>query len=107
MDGFSKILSEIKVKVELISEKHFEKYTQDAVSDGLKLISKYQDDLAQWTEELMEGKMTKAEFEFLLKQKQDISELETLNQKKLPEIRLKRFHEDILDSIARLARKYS
>lgn len=71
----------------------------ELIRDGTVFFEKSKDDLQRWMPLLAEGKLTRDEFEYLLKAKKDLAEMEALKQKGLAKARIDKLKKALFGAI--------
>ena len=99
MPTFNEFLSTIKDDLLEFSKENFEEYKDELLKDGNEFVKKAKKDLERWTEGLASGALSKADFEFLLKGKRDLAEMEALKQLGLSKIRVNRITNGVIDVV--------
>ena len=99
MPTFNEFLSTIKDDLLEFAEENFEEYKDELLKDGNEFVKKAKKDLERWTEGLASGALSKADFEFLLKGKRDLAEMEALKQLGLSKIRVNRITNGVIDVV--------
>jgi hypothetical protein len=77
----------------------------DAVEDANKFLTSVKDDVQRWVTLLVEGKITSADLEWLIKGKRDLAKLLLLKEKGLTQPDLDKFFEGIIGTIITTAFK--
>jgi hypothetical protein len=91
-DVWKKLLDGIK---ELASSA-WKDYKDAIITDGTAFLNKSKQDLLRWTEQLEAGSLTKADFEWLLESKKDVTELHALKAAGLTIVAAEKFENDVL-----------
>jgi hypothetical protein len=78
---------------------NYEEYKDELLKDGTLFIEKAKSDLERWTEGLASGALSKDDFEFLLKGKKDLAQMEALKQLGLSKIRITKITNGIIDVV--------
>jgi hypothetical protein len=99
MPTFNEFLSTIKDDLLEFAKENFEEYKDELLKDGNEFVKKAKKDLERWTEGLASGALSKADFEFLLKGKRDLAEMEALKQLGLSKIRVNRITNGVIDVV--------
>ena len=99
MPDFEEILSSLSAEIKALAEQSWSEYKASATKDAKAFIEKTKDDIKRWTNLVAEGKLTIAEFEFLLKAKRDLATLEALKRAGLTAVRLNKFRNDLFATI--------
>lgn len=88
-----------------VIKEYGEEYKEDILKEAGDFASKTRDDIEGWSKQLKEGKMGIKDFEFLLKSKKDLAEMETLKQKGLGQAKLDKLKADILNTVVGSVKK--
>jgi len=96
MPTFNDFLSTLKDNLMIFAKENLEEHKDDLLKDGNAFVRKAKKDLERWTEGLAAGALSKADFEFLLKGKKDLAEMEALKQLGLSRIRINKITDGIL-----------
>ena len=99
MPTFNEFLSTIKDDLLEFAKENFEEYKDELLKDGNEFVKKAKKDLERWAEGLASGALSKADFEFLLKGKRDLAEMEALKQLGLSKIRVNRITNGVIDVV--------
>ncbi len=99
MPAFDEIWNELKNNVVKYSEENFSELKDEAVSDGKVFLEKSKEDIKRWAELLAQSKITKDDFEWLLKGKKDLAVMEALKLKGMGKKKLEIFAKGILETV--------
>ena len=99
MPTFNEFLSTIKDDLLEFAKENLEEYKDELLKDGNAFVKKAKKDLERWTEGLASGALSKADFEFLLKGKRDLAEMEALKQLGLSKIRVNKITNGVIDVV--------
>jgi len=99
MPTFNDFVSALKTDLLDFAKVNFEEYKDELLKDGTLFIEKAKSDLERWTEGLASGALSKDDFEFLLKGKKDLAQMETLKQLGLSKIRITKITNGIIDVV--------
>lgn len=100
MFDFDAFLNTLKTDLTGVIKEFGEEYKEDILKDAGAFAAKTRDDLEKWAKMLKEGELSPADFEYLLKAKKDLAEMEALKQKGLTQAKLDKLKADILDVVA-------
>jgi len=100
MPNFNDFILTVKNDLLDFAKENLEKYKDELLKDGTQFVKKTKSDLERWTEGLASGTLSPADFEFLLKGKKDLAEMEALKQLGLSKIRITKVTNSIIDVIA-------
>jgi len=99
MPTFNDFVSTLKNDLLDFAKENLEEYKDEILKDGTLFIEKAKSDLERWTEGLATGALSKADFEFLLKGKKDLAQMEALKQLGLSKIRITKITNGIMDVV--------
>lgn len=99
MPTFNDFISTVKNDLLDFAKENFEEYKDELLKDGSTFLEKTRSDIERWTEGLASGALSPADFEFLLKGKKDIAQMEALKQIGLSKIRISKITNGIIDVI--------
>jgi hypothetical protein len=105
MPTFNDFLSTIKDDLLEFAEENLNEFKDELLKDGNAFVEKAKDDLKRWAEGLATGALSKADFEFLVKGKKDLAEMETLKQLGLSEIKINKLTEGVIGVVVGSALK--
>jgi len=100
MPNFNDFILTVKNDLLDFAKENLEEYKDELLKDGTQFVKKTKSDLERWTEGLASGTLSPADFEFLLKGKKDLAEMEALKQLGLSKIRITKVTNSIIDVIA-------
>lgn len=99
MPTFNDFVSTLKNDLLDFAKENLEEYKDEILKDGTLFIEKAKSDLERWTEGLATRALSKADFEFLLKGKKDLAQMEALKQLGLSKIRITKITNGIMDVV--------
>jgi hypothetical protein len=105
MATFQDFLDSLKTELAEFAENNWQTYRDAAIKDGNAFIDKARGDLERWTVMLSTGGLSREDFEWLLKGKKDLAELETLKQLGLAQTALDTFIGGLIGTIVSTAFK--
>lgn len=100
MPTFNDFISTLEHDLLDFAKENLEEYKDDLLKDGTTFIEKTKSDLERWSEGLASGALSADDFEFLLKGKKDLAEMEALKQLGLSQIRIDKITNGLIDVIA-------
>jgi hypothetical protein len=100
MSTFNDFLLTLKNDLVDFAEENLEEYKDEILKDGIVFVKKTKSDIERWTDGLTSGALSPEDFEFLLKGKKDLAEMEALKQLGLSKVRLDKITNSIFDVIA-------
>ena len=84
-----------------LASSNLKDYLNEATADGQKLLESLKVDIQTWNNELVEGKISTTDLEFLIMAKKEEMEMEGLKQAGVAEIRIDQFKNGILKLIVK------
>jgi len=84
-----------------LASSNLKDYLNEATADGQKLLESLKADIQTWNNELVEGKISATDLEFLIMAKKEEMEMEGLKQAGVAEIRIDQFKNGILKLIVK------
>jgi hypothetical protein len=105
MPTFNDFLSTLKNDLLNFAKENIDEYKDELLKDGNAFVEKTQKDLKRWTEGLAVGALSKKDFEFLLKGKTDLAEMEALKQLGLSKIRINKIKDGVIGIVVGSALK--
>ena len=102
---FDSFFKELKNGIKEIAKTEAADFVKEATSDGKDFLNTIKADLKKWTRQLAEGKLSEDDFEFLVRGKKDLAEMEALKQAGLAAIRVDRIRVAVIDLILSASEK--
>ena len=99
MPTFNDFVTTVKNDLLDFTKENLEEYKDEILKDGNAFVEKTKEDLQRWTEGLASGALSQADFEFLLKGKKDLAQMEALKQLGLSKIRITKITNSIIDVV--------
>ena len=99
MQTFNDFLSTVKNDLLDFAKDNFEEYKDELLKDGSAFLEKAKSDIERWTDGLVSGALSQSDFEFLLKGKKDLAQMEALKQIGLSKIRISKITNGIIDVV--------
>ena len=99
MPTFNDFLSIVKDDLTEFAKENLNEYKDELLKDGSAFVTKTKEDIERWTAALATGALSKADFEFLLKGKKDLAEMESLKQLGLSKIRISKITNGVIDVV--------
>ena len=97
MPKFNDFVDTFKNDLLDFAKENLEEYKDELIKDGSLFVEKTKTDLERWTEGLASGTLNQEDFEFLLKAKKDLAEMEALRLAGLTQIKIDKLTNGILD----------
>ncbi len=105
MANFNDFWKELQKATGDFVEANWKDVKDAALKDGSGFMDKAKKDLQRWTTLVAEGRLTKQDFEFLVKGKKDLAAMEALKQAGLTEVRVGRFTNGLIEVVTTTAFK--
>lgn len=105
MASFNDFLNALKDGLKQLVAQSLADYKDAAVQDGEAFLTKTRADLERWTGELAQGQVSKDDFEWLVRGKKDLGEMEALKQAGLTLVRLDQFRTSLINLVIGTASK--
>ena len=99
MPNFNDFVDMFKNDLLDFARENLEEYKNELIKDGSQFVEKAKTDLERWTEGLASGALNQEDFEFLLKAKKDLAEMEALKLSGLAQIKIDKLTNGIIDVI--------
>jgi hypothetical protein len=99
MPTFNDFVSTVKDDLLKFAKENLDDYKDELLKDGNEFVIKAKKDLERWTNGLAVGALSKADFEFLLKAKKNLAEMEALKQLGLSKIKMNKITDGIIDVV--------
>ena len=96
---FANVLNTLKNGVITLAEKDLKDYIASATKDGQAVLDTLQDDLKNWTQELVSGQLSEDDFKDLVLGQKDELEMVALKEAGLAEIQVDQFKIDVFNLI--------
>ena len=96
MPTFNDFLSTLKQDLLQFARDNLNEYKDELLKDGNAFIDKTKTDLKRWTDGLVSGALSQKDFEFLVKGKKDLAQMEALKQVGLSKIRINKIVDGVL-----------
>ncbi len=106
MADFNEFIEALKENLLPVVKEGFETYKDQVFSDGSAFAEKMKDDLQKWLLQLKDGSLTKSDFEFLVKGKGDLAEMEALKLAGLAQVKVEMLKKSIIQTVIGTAEKF-
>jgi len=100
MSDFNDFLNALKSELTGIANEAGEDFRDELIKDGKDFVEKSREDLERWGRLVAHGELTREEFEFLLKAKKDLAQMEALKQKGLGQARIDKLKMALIGAVA-------
>ena len=97
--NFNTVYAELKTGVETVAKSSVQEYLQEAKSDGEKALNSMKANLQHWTQEVENGALTKEDLAFLLQGEEGLSEMVSLKEAGLSEVRIDQFRNGLINMV--------
>lgn len=105
MAKFDDFLEALREGVKQLAGQAIQDYRAAGIKDGQAFLRKTRADLERWTKALAKGQLSKADFEWLLRGKQDLAVMEALKQQGLALVEVDKFRGSLIDLVVNTAFK--
>ena len=97
----------VSLKDELLgfAEDNLNEYKDELLKDGNDFAKKLKNDLERWGQGLISGALNQKDFEFLVKGKKDLAEMEALKQAGLGKIKINKLRDGVIGIVVNSALK--
>lgn len=99
MPDFDEFLKTLKHDLGDLAHHFGDDVKTELINDGRSFAVKSKRDLERWMKELVNGSLTKDDFEWLVKGKKDLAEMEALKQAGLTRARIDKYRNALLDTV--------
>ena len=99
MSRFDDFLAILAGKTRELARDSVAGYGREAARDARSFVEKAKDDLERWTRLLARGDLSREDFEWLVKGKEDLAKMEALKQAGLARARLQKFRGALLNLV--------
>ncbi len=96
---FQVMMTTLKEGVIVLASTTVQNYANEAKSDGLKLVDSLKTYIEAWKQNLVAGKMSAADVEFLIMAKKEVIEMNVLKQAGLGHIKVDEFKNSLLQLV--------
>lgn len=105
MFDFDAFLETLKTDLSELVTDFGEDLKDDLLKDAKSFAQNTKEDLIRWSKQLKDGELSQEDFEFLLKAKKDLAEMEALKQRGLAQVKLDKLKLAIIDAVAGSVKK--
>jgi hypothetical protein len=102
---FDAFLKEVKNGVIAVAKGEAKEFAKQAGADGRKFADAIRADLDKWARQLAAGELSKSDFNFLVRGKKDLAEMDALTQAGLAAVRIERIRTASIALIVKAASK--
>ena len=100
MDDFNQFLDAFKNELKELAKTTGKDFKEAAIKDGTEFLEKTKEDLKLWTQQVIEGDLSKEDYEFLVKGKKDLAEMAALTQAGLSLVEVEKFRNSVVSWVA-------
>src|SRR5689334_22594029 len=101
MGKFDDLLEEIKDGIGALAKKEAGEFLAESSKDTTAFLKEIRADVERWAELVAKGKLTPAEFEFLLGAKRDLAKMKALTRRGLAKARIDRIVDGMLAIVSK------
>jgi len=105
MPDINDFLNALKEDLLNFAEINLKEYKNELLKDGNEFAIKAKKDIERWGQQLLSGKLSQKDFEFLVKGKKDLAEMEALKQAGLTKIRIAKIKDGLIGIVINSALK--
>jgi hypothetical protein len=105
MPDTNNFLNTVKDNLLGFAEENLKEYKDELLKDGNAFVKKTKNDLERWGQGLLTGALSKNDFEFLVKGKEDLAEMEALKQAGLGKIKISKLRDGVIGIVINSALK--
>jgi flagellar biosynthesis/type III secretory pathway chaperone len=99
--NFQVVMTTLKEGVIVLASTTVQNYANEAKADGLKLLDSLKTDIEAWKQNLVAGKMSAADVEFLIMAKKELIEMNALKQAGMGRIKVDEFKNSLLQLVVK------
>lgn len=99
MDDFDRFLKIVKTDLGAVAENLGRDYAEEVIEEGTDFALRFKERLERRIALLATGKLSKDEFEWLMKSEKNLIELKSLEKRGLAVVQLNKFREAIIDTL--------
>ena len=99
MADFKDFWENLKKGLEDLAKKNLSEFQKAAEKDGRAFLNKTKKDLRRWTGLLAQGGLTREDFEWLVRGKKDLAEMEALKQAGLGLAKIEKFQNALISLV--------
>src|SRR6478672_11670063 len=93
---FNDMFKKLGAAVESFTRSELKSLADEAVTDAKTFLALSKDNIQRWSNELMEGKLTDEDFQWLIQSQKDLAKMETLKRAGLSLVRIDQFKQNLL-----------
>lgn len=105
MPGINDFIKIFKNDLQKFAEDNVKEFKKELLKDGDAFIKKTKTDLQRWGAQLLSGDLEKKDFEFLVKAKKDLAEMEALKQAGLAKVKISKLRDGLIGVVINSALK--
>ena len=96
---FESLLKNLKDEISSLAVSTVKDYADQAKKDGLNMIEALKTDIQNWSQEVIDGKLSKDDLEFLVMSKKELIQMNALKQAGLALVKIDEFKNSVLTLI--------
>ncbi len=96
---FESLLKNLKDNIGSLAVSTVKEYADQAKTDGLNMIETLKTDIQNWSQQVIEGKLSKDDLEFLVMSKKELIQMNALKQAGLALVKIDEFKNGVLTLI--------
>ena len=97
--NFTDLFNQLKDQIIKLAKDNFKDLAAEAASDGTTLLHKLEDNIKEYTQQLVQGEITKDDFKLLLLGNEDLIKMNALTQAGLLKAKTDAFKKSVFDAI--------
>jgi hypothetical protein len=97
--NFTDLFNQLKDQIIKLAKDNFKDLAAEAASDGTTLLHKLEDNIKKYTQQLVDGDITKDDFKLLLLGNEDLVKMTALTQAGLLKAKADAFKKSVFDAI--------
>lgn len=99
MFSFEELIIELKNSIIDLANNSWNDYKDAVIDDGTSFLNSIKEDFEKWTSQLVDGSLSQKDFEWQIKGKKDLAELNALKNIGLAKASLDKCTNDLLNTI--------
>ena len=96
---FESLLKNLEDEISSLAVSTVKDYADQAKKDGLNMIEALKTDIQNWSQEVIDGKLSKDDLEFLVMSKKELIQMNALKQAGLALVKIDEFKNSVLTLI--------
>lgn len=103
MSNFNNFVEVCEEGIKELAVQHTKNFALKAIDDAKESMEKSKKNYQRWTEQLNQKKLSKEDFEWLVKSKKDVLEMHALKEAGLAKVEIDKFKNAFLDLVVKKA----